>query len=353
MLTRAERTSLIEELSDHLGPGGSMSSLIMIVFQGPARAELGPLPLDLNTVADQCAWMVDSCLASRWRLTPSLMDLLLNRLVRQGGKGGLQSILTRVQAKVDPNPNPYKSLWVLADQPFLDRDRLRDAAQKLVEDPARPILRVNGPKWSGKSYSVELLNYVMQESRPDIHVVPVQLADGTGPSYEVEELAESLVLSMTKSEPLPARSNSSYPSALCRWLIRNSNKNSGIWIFVLDGFGQPNLKAEVLEMIFQMAQQIAIPEFARKMRLVLLHFEQPLKGNWRARTVDDGLSLPGITQQQLEDCLLEFNLSQTAKMVQTPEIPQLASGMLNRCFSNGAAPLPSLYEALLSLAVTP
>jgi hypothetical protein len=356
MLTRDERTIIIDELSDHVGPGGSMGPLITIVFLAPDRAELGSLPLNLNTVVDQAAWLVDSCLASRWRLNPSLLELLLIRLVIQGGKGGLQPVLTRVRAQVDPNPNPYMSLWVLSDQPFLDRDSLRTAAKQLIEDVARPILRVNGPKSSGKSYSVELLSYIMQKSRPDIHVVPVQLADGTAPSYGVEELAESLVLSMEKTEPLPPRSNSSYPAALCRWLIRNASKNPGIWIFVLDGFGQPNLKEEVLEMIYQMAQQIGIPEFARKMRLVLVDFNQSLKGNWRARTMDDGLVLGGVTQKHMEDCLIEFNqrmaaIGRTSKMIQPADITTLAAGLLNRCGGPGASHLPRLYEELLALSL--
>jgi hypothetical protein len=356
MLTRIEREQVIDELSDHVGPGGSMGPLITILFQGSDRAELGSLPLDLNSTRDQAAWLVDSCLANRWRLNPSLLELLLTRLIIQGGKGGLQSLLVRVQAHVDPNPDPYMALWVLADQPFLARDPLRNAAKQLIEDGTRPILRVNGPKSSGKSYTVELLSYVMQISRPDIHVVPVLLAEGTGPSYELEELAESLVLSMEKTDPLPPRSNSSYPAALCRWLIRNVNKNPGIWIFVLDGFGQPNLTNDVGEMIYQLAQQIGMPEFARKMRLVLLHFDRPLKGNWRARTLDDGLQLGGITQKHMEDCLREFNrkmagLGKISKMVQAAEIPILAASMLGRCGGAGTSQLPNLYEELLALAL--
>jgi hypothetical protein len=355
MLTRGERIEVIDGLSDHVGLDGSIGALITVVFQGPDRAELGSLPLDLNTVPDQAAWLVDSCLASRWHRNPSLLELLLTRLVVRGGKGSLQTLLTRVQSGVDPNPDPYMSLWVLADQPFLDRESLRTAAKQLIEDVARPILRVNGPKSSGKSYTVELLSYVMHQARPDIHVVPLQLADGTGPSFEVEELAESLVLSMEKTESLPQRSNSSYPAALSRWLIRNVNRNPGIWIFALDGFGQPNVKQEVFEMIHQMAQQVRAPEFARKMRLVLLHFDQPLQGNWRARTLDDGLTVGTITQKHLEDCLTEFNrrmamLGKTSKMVQPTEIQTLAAGMLDRCGSADFSQLPGLYDQLLALS---
>jgi len=195
----------------------------------------------------------------------------------------------------------------------------------------------------------------MKPSRPDLHVVPVQLAPGTGLSYDVEELAESLTLSMAMTNPLPQRTGSSYPGALCRWIIRNANRNSGVWIFVLDGFGQP-LKSEVTALIQLLAQQIAIPEFARKLRLVLLHFDQPLTGNWRARTIDDGpLIIGGITTQDLIDCLIAFNqrmaaINQGAKMILPAEIPALATAMLERCGGASASQLPSLYDELLAIA---
>jgi hypothetical protein len=356
MLLRDERTQVIDDLADHIGLTGKIGTFLTVVFVGTNRDEFRNLPTDLTNVSDQATWVVDTCLSSRWQFNPSLLELLLQRLVVQGGKGALQPILTRVQAGTDPNPDPFRSLWVLSDQPFLDRAPLRIAARRLIEDSAKPIFRVNGPAKSGKSYTTELLSYVMRECRPDLHVVPVLLAPGTAASYGVEELAESLTLSMEKAEPLPSRSTSSYPSALGRWVIRNANRNAGLWIFVLDGFGQPSLKSEVMELLQFLAQQIGIPEFARKLRLVLLHFDYPpFIGNWRAKTADDILSAGGITAIDLVNCLTEFNakmqsIGATAKMINAAEIPNLAAALLARCSGNTASQLPQLYEELLTIA---
>jgi len=354
MLTREERIWVIDDLSDHVGLTSTIGGLITTVFPGATRTELGSLPLDLTTVPDQAAWVVDSCLTNRWRLNPSLLELLLVKLVNLGGKGRLAPILSRVHSGIDPNPNPFSTLWVLADQPFLDRASLRVSAKQLVENVAKPVLRVFGPPKSGKTYTTELFSYVMQEGRPDLHVVPVRLAPGTAASYDVEELAESLTLSMEKTEPLPSRSSSSYPGALCRWLIRNAAKNTGLWVFVLDGFAQPDLKSEVVELVQILAQQIAVPEFARKLRLVLLRFDKPLSGNWRAKTIDDFL-LINVTQQDIENCLTEFNHRMLARMrpektIKPAEIPVLAAAMLAR--SNAAACfLQNLYDELVALAI--
>lgn len=356
MLLKNERDDVITHLSNHVGLTNSMGALITIVFSGPDRVALGNLPLNLNTVADQAVWVVDACLSSRWNRNPSLLEQLLTRLINQGGIGSLAPIRARVRNGVDPNPDPFQSLWVLADQPFLARGPLRTAARSLVEDVNQPILRVNGPSLSGKTYTTELLSFVMMESRPDLHVVPVELAPGTAPMYEVEELADSLALSMSHRAAIPARSNSSYPRALVRWLISTANQNSGIWIFVLDGFGQPNVRAEVLEFIQGLAQSVSIPEHARKLRLVLLHFDQPLTGNWRARTVDDGpLLLDRVTSNDLVDCLTAFNskmkaLNKTAKMIDPAEIPKLAAGMIANWNQTPGSQLPFLYQELLAIA---
>jgi len=360
MLTRDERTLVIEALSEHVGLDGSIGLLITLVFQGLDRTELGSLPVDLRSVRDQSIWVVDSCLSSRWRRVPSLMELLLTRLVSQAGQGALEPALERVQRKEDPNPDPFDTFWVLADQPFLDREPLRPAARRLVEESERPILRVNGPSYTGKSYTVELLNFVMQHARPDLHVVPVKLGPEMGRSYEVAELAESLTLSMvTDSAPSPG-SGSSYAGALCRWVVRNANRNPGIWVFVLDGFGQP-LQDDVASFIDQLVDRVNTPEYARKMRLVFLGFDRELKDHWKARTVDDGpLPLDGVTVDDLVNCLRAFNakvqaLGQPGRMIREDHLSVVAEGMLARsaaAVADGKArsKLHDLHDQLFKLS---
>jgi hypothetical protein len=332
MLTKAEREQVISDLTEHTAPPNTVGALFKTTFTFEYRTDLGEPPLDMNRTSEQAAWLVDACLSLRWRRLPSAMELLLTRLVNTGGKGGLAPILTRVQQKIDPNPDPFDTLWVMAQQPFFSRLPLRKAARNLVEGVNQPILRVNGPSMSGKTYTRQLFEFVMSEVRPDLHVVPVELAPETGPSYTVEELADSLTLSMN-TDPVPQRSASSYPKALARWLVRNVNRNPGIWIFVLDGFGQ-KLQDEVVEFINLLAQYVFTPEFTRKMRLVLLHFDQDLVGNWRPWTVDDGPLVPnGIAASDLIECLVAFNAQMQAtdqpdKMIEPADIPVIANDMI-------------------------
>lgn len=353
MLKTDERDEVIAALSDYAAPPNSVGALIRTVFSTPDRAELGDLPLDLLTVTDQATWLVDACLLSRWRRTPSLLEQLLSGLVVRG-KGQLEELVTRVQNKIDPNPNLFNSFWVLAHQPFLSRPQLRRAARDLVESVNQPILRVYGPSQSGKTYTRELFNYVKETGRVELHVAPADLAEGAGPTYTVVDLAEMLALPMKNTDPLPERNASSYPRALVRWLVRNMNRNPGLWIFVLDGFGQPDVQDEVIEFINQLAQLMFSPEYSRKMRLVLLHFDKDLIGNWRAWTADDGpLALNGVTVNDVIDCLTAFNEkmrieNQPTRIIEPSEIPVLASAMLANAQTEPFL-LPSLYSQLMKM----
>jgi hypothetical protein len=159
---------------------------------------------------------------------------------------------------------------------------------------------------------------------------------------------------MATRTPLPVRTSSSYPAALCRWVISNAKANPGIWIFVLDGFGQPGVRQEVTEMIQLLAQQVMTPEVAKTIRLVLLHYDQSLSGNWRPKTLDDG-PLPGgpITKEELIECLVEFNKlmakrGEVGRMIEQTAINPVVDQML--ADSGNGSQLQSLYNQLIALA---
>lgn len=348
-----ERADIVHTLADHLAAGTTISTLIAVAFPGNSRIEFQTLPTNLTNVLDQAAWVVDTCLASRWRLTPSLLESLLDRLVNIAGRGEFLHILERVRRKEDPNPDPFLSPWLLRDEPFVNRAGLRTAVRSLFEDSSRPILRVNGPEKSGKTYTMQYLNYVSVTTRQDVHVVPVVLTPGTGPSFELSDLTDEMTITM-QTKPF---SDLETAAARRRWLILWAHRNPGLWIFVLDGFGatdsqgQLEIKKDVHEFILQLAQHIGNPEIGRKLRLVLLHFPMPLLGNWRAMTLDD--SAGGFTTADLIACLHEFNLKmqamgQTGKMIKLADIPIVANNILNNANAT-TAPMVSVYNELWTL----
>jgi hypothetical protein len=142
---------------------------------------------------------------------------------------------------------------------------------------------------------------------------------------------------------------------LCRWLIRNVHRQPGIWVFVFDGFAQKELVDEVIDFIQALAQYVIKPEYSRKLRLILLDFEQPpMTGNWRAKTMDDPLTSGAITVTDIESCLAEFNTRMLAakrpeKAIQPADVQSVARMMLMNS-STAPCPLQKLYDDLLTIA---
>lgn len=355
MLKTEERPQVIAELADHLGPTGSVRDFIRAVFGVYQKEMLLQLPTSYTMIADEAQFVVDYCLESRWNFNPSLMELLLVRLVFFG-KPNLAPLRDRVHAGIDPNPNAYHTLWVLADQPFIDRKNLRTKLEQLVEKKERPIMRVFGVRGTGKSYTAELLSYVAERARPHVHVASATLAEGNGPSYEVAELAESLAVDFLPTEALPERRNSSYPGALCRWIVRNTLAKPGVWIYLLDGFDQKDVNEETRQLVQMLAQQICTVESSRRLRMILLDYDKPLTGNWRAKTLDDRLpEPPGIQQKDVEDCLTEYNTRMLAegkpqKAIKPGDLPTLAGALLSRSASDPEQLLRKIYDELVALA---
>jgi len=355
MLTPEERRQVIEELADYLSLSGNVREFVRVALGPSQREVLVDLPTSYTLIRDQAEFVVDHCMQSRWTLRPSLMELVLTFLV-DSGKPDLVALRNRVQSGTDPNPNAYQTLWVLADQPFVDRRDLRTKLAQFVEMSDRPILRVLGVSGSGKSYTAELLGYVMARARSDMHLAPAQLSQGNGPSYEAAELAETLAVAFTPDESIPERRNSSYPGALSRWIVRNTLRKPGTWIYVLDGFGQPDVLAETRELVQLLAQYVCAPEFSKRLRLLLLDYDKPLTGNWRARTLDDTLpNLPSIQPQDLVDCLAEFNQRVLAagtpqKAIKPADLPALAAALIQRSSAKPQDQLRTIYEELLAIA---
>jgi hypothetical protein len=355
MLTVDEYAIVVSEVADHLGPTGDVRTLISVTFTPNHKPILAALPTSLSNIGDQARWLVEYCLLSRWTLNPSLLESLLVRMVNIAGRGNLAPLRDRVRGHEDPNPDIFQTRWVLANQPFFDRKQIRVTAKLLLEQSAQPILRVNGPQGSGKTYTAELLAFVMERARPDLHVVLATLEELSGPSYEVYELAETLTLPMKIDEPMPARSSSSYPAALCRWILRNTLKQPGVWIFVLDGFGQRDVKAEVRELIQNLAKHLLTPEIGKRLRLVLLDYNEALLGNWRAKTLDDNLPDPiSISPADLEECLDAYNKrmreeGRPHKVIEPSGIGELAASLIQRAPSNSSERLRGLYDQLLGL----
>jgi hypothetical protein len=305
MLTRDEIGLLQGQLALALSAGDPKNS-IKAYFGIDASAILRDLPANLST-NDEYAWQViDFCMRSRWTLAPSLMEKLLGKLLAGGVSAGtaeLMAALVRVKLKQDPNDKCYNTYWVLRDQPFLNRQSLRPVLKDFIQSSDRSLLKICGPG-AGRTYTGELLDYLSSQLE-DLHFVPVTLNKEDGPSYKVQSFAADLLNPM--GEDVPESSSSSDAGELCRRILRTTKKQLGLWIFVLDGFEQTDLQPQIKELIRLLAEKCTIPEYRRKVRLVLINYSEPFERLLPAAIAKEEILIPSVNRQDLIDCLTQLN----------------------------------------------
>lgn len=357
MLTPAERGDVEGELAAVLAEQADPRAFLTIVFGPAATPLLQELPTTFSRAQEFAAFTLNFCLRKRWSSDPSMLELLLTRLIDSHGRGALGGLRTRVRGKVDPNPDLFVSNWILGAQPFFDRQDLRGCARKLLEENDRPLLRVNGPAGSGRSYTSRFFDFIMDRDPRDLHVVTVEVSADTGPSYTVEELAESLIAPMGVTESLPARTVSSYPGALGRWILRHAMRQQGLWIFILDGFGQRDVKPEVKELIQLLAAHVSTGEYRRRLRVILIDNRDVIPRVMPADMMDEEIrDATQVSRDEIIECLLAHNVRMrelNRREIEATALGTIADDILHRAPAKGKARLRFVYDELLALTVMP
>lgn len=305
MLTRQELMLLQEQLALALAVGEPKNS-IRAYFDIDATTLLRDLPIGLRTNDEYAAFVIDYCVRSRWSLNPSLMEKLLSKLIAAGLSAGIAELsgaLARVKLQQDPNDDCYTSYWVLNGQPFLNRQTLRPLLKDFIQSNTRSLLQIAGPG-AGRTYTREFFDYLASQFG-ELHLVPIILSKKDGPSYNVEALAEDILNPMGVG--VPESSSSSDAASLCRLILRTTKLQPGLWIFVLDGFGQADLQPQVQELVRLLTVKCTSPEYRRKMRLVLVNYTVSLEDVLPAAIVNENIPLPSVSRQDLINCLLQLN----------------------------------------------
>jgi hypothetical protein len=356
VLTRDERAVVEGELAIALAGKADPRLLVPVIFKGDANAILlrtgSSDPLILASAA------LDNCLRSRWTCDPALLAVLLEYLVTVAGIGSFASLLVRVRQRVDPNRSAYDSSWLLDNsRPFFDRHNLRGHARQLIEGNGRPILRVLADADSfGRSYTGRFFEH-LEDCSPDVlHVVTAEVGRGNGPSYRIEDLISDLGDQFQQQSPPPVRAGSSYPTIAARGLLQMM-VNDGLWVVVLDGFGQRPLNDEVRETIEVLAARVPSAQYRRRVRLVLLDYPHVLPQVSDADVLSETLPFPAdVGQAEVEQCLVGWNALRQARglpMVEQAGLLDLATTLMGEAPAKGKGRLEVLNHKLADLLGMP
>lgn len=358
MLTNDERYAVQRALARALMSRPDPQSLIRVIFLAEAESILFDIPAG-STPLEIAERTVTACVLSRWTYDVSLLERLLHYLVTHGLDIGLGNLLERVKRREDPNQSVYDAAWILDhSRPFFGRQELRRHVQQLVEANGHPILSVAAEEQSfGRSYTGKFCEHLADSPDSDVQVAIASVSPGAGPTYRMDDLLGDLSTHFTKCDRLPDRAGSSYAAASARWLLRQMMDNDGLWLVVLDGFGQRPLTDEVCETVEELAYRVTIGQHRKRIRLVLLDYPHKLPNVSAADILEEKL-LPAatISKTDLMPCLEAWDSRRRRggfAGIAAADLPRLACDLIKQAPIDGKARLETLNARLIDLLGMP
>ena len=295
MLTAQEREMVTEAVALFLSNKDGMRAVVTALVDDQDFAIRLPQPSQLTPLS----WarvIIDYCEDDGWLHVPPWLFNLLSRM--QPARVELRPVIERIRAAPPPwigqtRDDPLDTFWLArSGLPFIDRRLLRDHIRHMSLSATGPrILVVTGPRQSGKSYTIELLDHFTREQRraaqrlpPERRPVPVAVAMAsvqrdsgatTTPFALARQLTDSMLapaMDPPGDSSTPNRSN----EYLCQWVLEQAAATGKQWWLVLDGLDDPDLTDEAGGFISKLAQHVAQGLLAPSARLVLLGFPPAL-----------------------------------------------------------------------------
>jgi hypothetical protein len=186
--------------------------------------------------------------------------------------------------------NPYQAWRVDQGRLFIDRKPLRDHVKELAEKDRR-FMVVNGPKGSGKTYSIYYLNFLRSlhkfKFKASHIVIERELPTTYYPDVFARRIARDLGLS---SDEIPQQQNvkDRWAGEVCDWLVDQllRAESNQYWI-VLDGFNHPDLPKETKQMVAALIDAVDLR--LTNVRLVLIDYPEALRSEIRPLVRDETL----------------------------------------------------------------
>jgi hypothetical protein len=190
------------------------------------------------------------------------------------------AVLATREATVGYRPLDPVDVCLINKRVFVDRDILRQALKELSPNPPTPIHAVNGPSRSGKSYTLQLVDYVIAK-QPTIERASIDIHDEQHALYRPGDLARGIMYLLNRNDDLKhmpkeadASSAARWAKDLCLWLVGIANTSRKTWVITLDGFYHPDLPTETKDMVRQLLKQAT--SAGSPLRIVLIDYSDDL-----------------------------------------------------------------------------
>ncbi|WP_010216768.1 hypothetical protein [Sphingomonas sp. PAMC 26621] len=240
----------------------------------------------------------------------------------------LAPIAAALRAPPPGMPDPYDALVIRQFVPFIDRKPLRLAMRRLVADHDIPLLLVNGPRWSGKSFTSHFIDHLATRHDQLEHCI-VKAADDTDPPGVLEIARDMMAKLGGKPSALPppdATNQKRWPRELANEvtaeLLERTDAAPRTWIIVLDVGGRQPLSLPVATFIHQLATNLTTGAGRRHHRLILIDI--PIDALPDLELYSQEIAIQGLSTAEVHD-----DLDRLFRNLGRPDSSDLAQGILN------------------------
>jgi hypothetical protein len=182
--------------------------------------------------------------------------------------------------KAPPPPvDHYRTMFLLGNRVFLHRKGLRDQVRNLGVDNNSRVMVVKGPRVSGKTYSRDFINYILErdpeQKKLKQKALYFYLDDYVaGPGDLAKRIGMRLGLKAEHMPPSSGEQDSRWVPELFDWIMAGVAADAAevVWL-ILDGFRVQKLAPEANDLIARLVEEAdASPG---KLRVVLINYQLP------------------------------------------------------------------------------
>lgn len=224
----------------------------------------------------------------------------LEKCTSQNTNAELAGIAEGILADLPPPPSfekhehrdPCQALFP-RDEPFLDREQIRQQIASLRMPTALRTLMLDGESPSGKSHTYELIRHVANVA-PPFRYDRIDLRASPRLRYDAGDLMMAIKRRMVLDAPgYPERQaqKSTWAQELCDWFIGALNDRNESWWLVIDGISQGEIAADVRELIGGLVA--AAEQNTDLLRLVLLGCVDEAIGKSGSKVAIEAIAPPG------------------------------------------------------------
>ena len=228
---------------------------------------------------------ISICIDDGYNRNPSAVTEFLRdmALLSLDAADELNSFADRLAVR-PPSQDPYDDLVLRKDLPYLDRKELRGALRRNITRQLYPILVVNGPSGSGKSFTARLIDHLVR-SEPDLEHCMIRAPDGGEPPTALDIAKDMMTNLGARASCLPPNTTNDrrWPRELANEvaveLKARTETQMRTWLTVLDVSGGRPISADVAAFVHQLATSLMTGVGRVRHRVILMNFpEEALVG---------------------------------------------------------------------------